>query len=156
MTQGTMPIIGYNYASRNIKRLKHSVRFALIFTTGVITVLCAAFIAFASPLVRSFMDNDTVVGYGSWFLRGFCIAMPLMCIDYSAVGIFQACGLGRRSLVFALLRKIVLEIPALFLLNYLFPLYGLPFASVFAEIVLMVVAIVMLLRLFKQLEAETN
>ena len=34
------------------------------------------------------------------------------------------------------MRKIVLEIPALYLLNYLFPLYGLAYAQFVAEFVL--------------------
>ena len=44
-------------------------------------------------------------------------------------------------LLFAVMRKIVLEIPALFILNYLFPLYGLAYAQCTAEIVLSVCAV---------------
>jgi len=98
------------------------------------------------------MDNDTVISYGSWFLTGFCIAMPFMCIDYSAVGVFQGCGMGSRSLIFALLRKIVLEIPAMVVLRHLFSLYGLPYATVFAEVVLASVSVIILARLFRKLE----
>ena len=50
-------------------------------------------------------------------------------IDFLAVGVFQACGLGKEAFIFAVLRKIVLEIPALFILNWIFPLYGLAYAQ---------------------------
>lgn len=156
MTQGSMPIFGYNFSSGNIKRLKKSVIFSFAFTVAVITAVCVGFIIFSKPLIRAFMDNDQVVGYGSWFLMAFCIAMPFMCIDYSAVGVFQSCGMGSRSLIFALLRKIVLEIPAMILLKVIYPLYGLPFATVFTEVVLSIVSIVILLRLFKKLAATSQ
>ena len=59
-----------------------------------------------------------------------------MCMDFLAVGVFQAIGMGGAALSFAILRKIVLEIPALYLLNWLFPLYGLAYAQFTAEFVL--------------------
>ena len=46
----------------------------------------------------------------------------------------------------------VLEIPALFILNALFPLYGLAYAQCITEMVLCVAAIVVLARLFRKLE----
>ena len=68
------------------------------------------------------------------------------------MGVFQACGLGRNSLIFAILRKVVLEIPALYILNRLFPLYGLAWAQFCAEVILAIAAVVTLSRLFRRLE----
>lgn len=75
-------------------------------------------------------------------------------MDFIAVGVFQASGLGKNALIFAILRKIVLEIPALFILNALFPLYGLAYAQFAAELILAAAAVVVLVRLFRRLEAE--
>ena len=60
--------------------------------------------------------------------------------------------MGRTALVFAILRKIILEIPALCILNWLFPLYGLAYAQFVAEFVLAVAAIVTLMRIFRKTE----
>ena len=95
-----------------------------------------------------FMKNPEVVSYGTKFMRGLCLALPFLCMDFLAVGVFQACGMGSKSLVFALLRKIVLEIPALFILNRLFPLYGLAYAQTAAEIILAAAAVLVLKRRF--------
>ena len=62
--------------------------------------------------------------------------------------------MGGTSLLFAVLRKVVLEIPALFLLEHFFPLYGLAYAQLCAEVVLAAVATVMLLRFFRRLERQ--
>ena len=96
------------------------------------------------------MDNAEIVAYGSQFLRGMCLGMVFLTTDFLVVGVFQALGLGKMALLFAILRKIVLEIPLLFILNWLFPLYGLAYAQCLAEMVLATVAIVILLRIFKQ------
>ena len=94
------------------------------------------------------------MAYGSRLLRGFCIAAPFLAIDFVGVGVYQACGLGHYSLIFALCRKLVLEIPMMFVLDALFPLYGLPYSQVVAEVVLAVAAVIVLARLFKRLERE--
>ena len=73
-----------------------------------------------------------------------------------AVGVFQAVGLGRNSLIFAILRKIVFEIPALIVLNLIFPLYGLAYAQLVAEVILAVAAALVLTRLIRRLEAEAQ
>ena len=91
------------------------------------------------------------MAYGAAFLRGFCLALPFLGLDFLAVGVFQACGLGKNAFAFAILRKVVLEIPALLLLNALFPLYGLAYAQLTAEVIL-AAAVVVLYRLFRHLE----
>ena len=80
--------------------------------------------------------------------------MPFLCMDFLAVGVFQAVGLGRYALVFAIMRKVVLEIPALYILNALFPLYGLSYAQLTAEVVLAATAVIVLIRLFRKLDRE--
>ena len=62
--------------------------------------------------------------------------------------------MGRYSFVFAILRKIVLEIPALCILNMIFPLYGLTYAQFTAEVVLAITAVIILRRLFQKLERQ--
>ena len=83
-----------------------------------------------------------------------CLGLVFLAVDFLAVGVFQACGMGKKALVFALLRKVVLEIPALFILNHIYPMYGLAYAQCSAEVILAITACIVLLRLFKKLEKE--
>ena len=100
------------------------------------------------------MGDPEIVEIGAMFLRGFALELPCQCLDFLAVAVFQSVGLGRYSLLFAVLCKLVLEIPALLLLNFLFPLYGLAYAQFTAELCLAIAAVVLLVRLFRQLELE--
>ena len=151
-SQGVMPLVSYNYSSGNIKRMRGGVRIALIVCLAIMTVVTVLYVAFPAFFVRLFMHDEAVVGYGSRFLVGLSLAQPFMCVDFMAVAVFQAVGLGRNSLIFAIMRKIVLEIPAIIVLNMLFPLYGLAYAQLVAEVVLAVAAVVVLTRLFRRLE----
>lgn len=156
LSQGLMPLVSYNYGSGNITRMKKAVVFAAKLSTVFMVLVTAGYYLGAAPLVRMFMKNETIVACGSRLLQGLCLAQPFLCIDFLAVGIFQACGLGRKSLIFAILRKIVLEIPALYLWNLAVPLYGLAYAQPTAELVLAIAAVIVLLRLFARLEAEAK
>jgi Na+-driven multidrug efflux pump len=115
-----------------------------------ITLVSVLYYFGAQNLVRLFMDNEAIIAYGTRFMRGFCLGLPFLCIDFLAVGVFQALGMGRRALIFAIMRKIILEIPAIFVLNYFFPLYGLAYTQFTAEVVLAIAALVMLRRIFRE------
>lgn len=154
LSQGIMPLISYNYASGNVDRMKQTLLFNVKIAGMFLLAITTGYYVAAGPLVTLFMDNAAVVGYGARFLRGMCLGLPFLCLDFLAVGVFQACGLGKYALVFAILRKIVLEIPALFILNSLFPLYGLAYAQLTAEVVLAAAAVVILLRLFRRMYSE--
>ena len=149
-SQGIMPLVSYNFASGNRRRMKDTILFAMKLMIPVLAVVMLLYHFGADTLIRLFMDNDTIVAYGGKFLQGFGLGLIFLCVDFLAVGVFQALGLGKYSLCFAVMRKIVLEIPALFILNYLFPLYGLAYAQCTAELVLAVCAVIMLRHIFKK------
>lgn len=153
-SQGIMPLVSYNYASGNRKRMKRGILFAAKVIVPVMLTV-TAFYWIASPtLIRAFMDNGEIIAYGTQFLRGMCLVMAFLCVDFLAVGVFQSLGMGKSALAFAVMRKVVLEIPLLLLMNALFPLYGLPYAQVIAEIMLSIAAVIMLRRIFRQCESQ--
>ena len=152
LSQGIMPLISYNYASGNIKRMKKTFFFTARIALVFLVLMEIAYYAGARTWVGLFMQDQQIVDYGARFLQGFCLGMPFLAIDFLAVGVFQACGLGKNAFLFAILRKVVLEIPALVLLNALFPLYGLAYAQFAAELVLAIAAVIVLARLFRRLE----
>lgn len=149
-SQGIMPLIGYNYASKNYKRMKKVLFFTAAITFVFMSLTTLGYYIGSRELITIFMKHKLIVNYGSRFLRGMCLATPFLAIDFLAVSVFQACGMGGKSLVFALLRKLILEIPALYILNSLYPLYGLAYAQPIAEFILAIAAIVVIVRMFQK------
>lgn len=138
--QGVMPLIGYNYASKNYSRMKEVIKKTFIISLSILFVLLLFFTLFRKPIVRVFMDNDTIVEIGSRFLLGFSFALPFMCIDFNVVGISQSFGIGKCALIFSFMRKAFLEIPFLFIFSHFFGLYGLAYPALAAEIVMAITA----------------
>ena len=153
-SQGMMPLISYCYASRRHDRMKNAIGFSVkISMTFMVTVLVVYHFG-ANFLTGLFMDNGEVVTYAGRFLQAFSLAQPFLALDFLCVGVFQACGKGRYAFVFAVLRKIVLEIPALVILDRIFPLYGLTYAQFAAELILSIVAVACLTRFMKKLNRQ--
>lgn len=155
LSQGIMPLISYNYASGNVPRMKKTLKFTVAISMSLITILSLALFLFSAPITSLFLNEPEVIGYGKQFLRGYSLSLPFLCFDFIGVAVFQACGMGGKSLVFAILRKIVFEIPALFILNRLFPLYGLSYAQLVSEVILAFAALMVLIKTFKRLEAKS-
>ena len=149
-SQGIMPLVSYNFASGNRKRMKSTILFAIKIVIPILLAVTVIYYLAAGGLISLFMENEAVVVYGTRFLRGFCLGITFLGIDFLSVGVFQALGFGKYALAFAIMRKIVLEIPALFILNWLFPLYGLAYAQCIAEIVLSICAVVILRHIFRK------
>lgn len=150
IAQGAMPLISYNYASRDYRRMKGIIRFDMMVDLAAMAAMTAGYWIFAGPLVRLFLNNAEVVAYGSVFLRGACLAIPFLAVDFTCVFTFQSVGMGGTTLVLALCRKLLLEIPLLFALNWAFPLYGLPYAQPVTEVVLALLGLALLRRVLRE------
>lgn len=148
-SQGIMPLVSYNYASGNRTRMKRAILFALRIIVCSMLLLSVVYFLLAPAMIRAFLDSGEIVEYGSRFLRVMCLGFAFLCTDFLAVGVFQALGMGRNALVFAICRKLVLETPLLFVLNHLYPLYGLPFAQLITEVFLSCMGILMLRRIMQ-------
>ena len=151
--QGIMPLVGYNYSARNSERMKKAIIFTAKISVVFIVIATLLYYIFAGGLISLFMKDEAIVSYGTAFLRGFCLGLPFLCIDFLAVGIFQAVGMGKESFIFAILRKVALEIPALWILNKIRPLYGLAYSQLCAELVLSVAAVFVLKKLFDKVSS---
>jgi Na+-driven multidrug efflux pump len=113
-------------------------------------LIALCFYAGAEFFVGMFIQNGEIIGYGTRFLRGLCLALPFLNMDFLAVGVFQSVGMGKKAFAFAILRKIIMEIPAIYLLNRLLPLYGIAYAQFVTEVILAAVAVITIRRMFRE------
>lgn len=155
-TQGIMPLISYSYTGKRPDRFEEAIRFAAKLMIPCMAVVAAVGWIWAGPLTGLFIGDAEIIGYGELFLRGFCASMPFMLADFMAVGVFQSVGQGNMALVFALLRKIVFEIPAIILLNTIFHEYGITYAGFISESILAVCGSVMVSRIIRNFRIQVG
>lgn len=154
ISQGIMPLISYNYSAENYKRMKAFLTFTTKIVLGLMSAVTVLFFIFSREISGFFIDTQTVIDFAAKFLQGMCISLPFICMDFMAVGVFQSCGMGKKALIFAILRKIIFEIPIIFILNRFFPLYGLAWAQTITEIILAIIAVIVLVKMFRGFERK--
>ena len=131
--QGMMPLVAYNYASGDRKRLSDAIRLSRSLGLLVAAVSILLYEIFAAPLTRLFLEDAQTVEMAAQFLRARVLATPLMFLSFFTVYLFQGFGKGHISLFLGVVRWLGLNIPMLFLLNALFGMYGLVWSQVAAD-----------------------
>lgn len=116
LSQGGQPIVGYNYGAGNLDRVKKT--FRLVFTCSLVfsTLSCLAIELFPGMFVAMFNDKPELVEIAVWTLRVYAAGMFMLGIQNSCQQTFVALGQAKISLFLALLRKIILLIPLIFIL----------------------------------------
>ena len=144
---GMTPLVAYNYASKNHKRMKEffsAARFAGL----VISVMCVVFYRFCAPyIVRAFISDADTVRYGTEFLQSRCFATPFMFLSFHMVHFMQAVNRGKVSFQLAVIRQICLNIPILILLNHFFGMSGIVWTQLIADAINVVVSYIIYRRL---------
>ncbi|HWP79804.1 MAG TPA: MATE family efflux transporter [Candidatus Acidoferrum sp.] len=124
VSNGLLPLLAYNHSAGNEARRRQAFRFGCSVSLGFSLLCLVCYEAFAPQLSALFIADPVTVRYSTAFLRIMVTAMPMMSVCYPMIIQFQAMGCTREALVASVLRKGVLDIPFLFLLDRLFPLYG--------------------------------
>ncbi len=124
VSSGLLPLLAYNYSSGNQQRRRSAFRFGTT-VSFLFSLLCLiVYEIFAPGLSSLFISDPLTIAYSAGFLRRMVTAMPMMSVCYPMIIQFQAMGKFKESLVCSVIRKGVLDIPLLFLMNSLLGLYG--------------------------------
>lgn len=116
LAQGAQPIISYNYGAKQMDRVKKA--FKLFFITGFIYtgVMWLLLMIVPGVFVSIFNKTPEVMEMTSWAIRIFFAGMFMMGVQSACQQTFLALGQAKISLFLALLRKIILLIPLIFIL----------------------------------------
>lgn len=156
MTQGTLPLIGYNYSSGNRKRMLSALKVLLVDALVVSAAGMALMFFGADIITRCFIADATTVEYGRTFLKIVCLACPTTALNFMAITIFQATGKKVQPLVLSFLRKGGLDIPLMMLLHAAIGMEGVLWATPLADLLAGVVAAILVLPYLKKLKREGN
>lgn len=136
LCQGMMPLAGYNYSAGNLARMRESVRFSRLVGLVFGFASVAMYEIFAPYIMRIFIADPQTVELGTHFLRARSLATPFMFICFHLVNFFQAVGFGGRALALGSARWVVFNIPLLFVMNWVFGMYGIVWTQVVADVMM--------------------
>ena len=139
--QGMVPIVAYNYAAKNFKRMKAVSRYSLLMGVICGLISIALYEAFAPQIMRFFIADAQTVLLGTSFLRIRCLATLFMFMSFYHVNLFNGYGQGGHALILGVIRWAVLNIPMLFLLNRLVGMYGIVWTQFLADVITVLISV---------------
>lgn len=120
LSQGAQPIISYNFGARNARRVRDAFRCLLKTCVLYSAALWALVQLFPRLFVTIFNNNPVLVDYAAWALRIYMGVTCLFGIQVACQQTFVALGNAKTSLFLAVLRKIILLIPLIYILPNFF------------------------------------
>ncbi|MGH4124730.1 MAG: MATE family efflux transporter [Clostridium sp.] len=124
LTQGIMPIVGYNYGAKNKHRVLETVKYGCIFACAIMLVGTTVFVIFPRQLLMLFSSTQQMEAIGIECLRIISVGFAFSGIAIVLSTVFQALGKAAVSLIISFARQIIILIPLAFILSKLIGLTG--------------------------------
>ena len=116
LTQGAQPIISFNYGAMKAERVKKAFRI-LLFSCLIYSAALWSVSMFAPRVFASMFTNDSkLIEYSVWAIRIYMASSLLFGAQIACQQAFIALGNAKASIFLALLRKVILLIPLIFIL----------------------------------------
>ncbi|EQK44523.1 MATE efflux family protein [[Clostridium] bifermentans ATCC 638] len=144
LTQGAQPIISFNYGADKLDRVRKTFRLLLVSCLVYTTLMWGAIMMFPQVFVSIFNSNPQLVEITVWSMRIYFAGILLFGAQIACQQTFLALGQAKISMILALLRKIILLIPLIFILPVFFEnkLQGVLTAEPVADITAAIVTII--------------
>lgn len=111
ITQGSQPVMGYNYGAKEWKRVKDAIRFNTLI--GVVYTLFAWILVMLLPrfLFGIFTNDPEIIVLGPKSLNIYFFGFFFMSFQFAGQSVFQALGYAKQAIFFSLLRKAFIVFP---------------------------------------------
>ncbi len=153
---GGQPLIGYNYGSKNSKRLKEILKFSYISAMVLGLVFTAVMCIFAPEIIGIFMRDDAIITNGAMMLRFQQAGMVFMSITLVSTCVCQSVGSAAGSFALSISRQGVLYVIVLFIMQAAFGYQGVLMSQMVADIGTAVMAAIIILKIIKNIENKNK
>lgn len=116
LTQGAQPIISYNYGAKNLDRVKKTFKLLLLTCLSYSTLIVILLMLFPDFFVSIFNNKPELMEITTWSIKIYFAGMFIFGAQIACQQTFLALGRAKISLFLALLRKVVLLVPLIFIL----------------------------------------
>lgn len=139
VTQGFLPVAGYNYGAGNKARVRESIGMSIKMAGGLAIVVFAIIMILAKPIVSIFTTDSQIIAETPGALRWVFAASPIIAVQLIGAAYFQAAGKPTKALMLTLSKQGFFLIPLVLILPQFLGLWGVwvafPIADVLSTIV---------------------
>ena len=143
--QGAQPIFGFNYGAKNFKRVRDTLKLAIL-SSFIFSLFAFALFMFAPrPLISLFGEgNELYYEFGVKYLRVFLFFTFLNGIQIASTTFFQAIGKAVKGAILSLIKQVIFLLPLLVVLPMFMGVDGCMFAAPISDFIAFVSAAIML------------
>ena len=116
LTQGAQPIIGFNYGAKKMDRVKKTFRLLLVSCVAFTAVIWLICMILPQAFILIFTDQAELIAFTKWAIRIYMAVSVIFGVQISCQQTFVALGNAKTSVFLALLRKVILLIPLIYIL----------------------------------------
>ena len=150
ITQGFLPIAGFNYGAHNKERVITLIRLTLIVVTVMASLVFGLIFIFAAPIAQLFTNDSEVITQTPYALRWVFAATPILGIQLIGAAYFQAIGKAIPALLLTLTRQGFFFLPLVFILPSYFGIDGIWMAFPIGEALATIITAFFLFRELKK------
>lgn len=118
ITNGSQPVLGFNYGAKEYGRVRQGVRFTTAVTIIYTVVAWIIVMLIPGVFIRMFSSDLTLMENGIHSLQIFFFGFFMMAFQVSGQAVFVGLGKSRQAVFFSLLRKAIIVVPLTFILPY--------------------------------------
>jgi putative MATE family efflux protein len=150
VSNGLLPIVGFNYGANNYKRLWQAVKLAALGIMILLAVMTIIMIIFAPWIVDVFTDDPSLIAETVPALRLLLSTMFIVGPLMMFITAFQGLSQGTKALFLSLLRQFICFIPVIFLFRHLWGLMGIWIAMPASDILSFALVFTFIYREYKK------
>ncbi|MDR2900139.1 MAG: MATE family efflux transporter [Treponema sp.] len=111
LTNGSIPVMSFNYGSKTFTRIKQAIRFTTI--TGIAYAVIAWLVIFLFPelFIRIFTDDQNLITAGIPALHIYFFGFFMMVLQVCGQCTFLALGKAKQAIFFSIFRKVIIVVP---------------------------------------------
>lgn len=115
-TQGSLPVMGYNYGARDYARVRQCIKFITKLCVVYATLVCIFLQLFPELMIRIFNDDPALIQAGARCVRIYSCCFFMMSLQMAGQNTFLALGRSKQAIFFSLLRKAIIVVPLVYIL----------------------------------------
>ncbi len=139
VTQGFLPIAGYNYGAKNYTRVSETISTSIKWAAGLASLIFIVILIFAESIVAVFSTDVTILKETPNALRLVFAASPIIAIQLIGAAYFQAAGKAIPALLLTLTKQGFFLIPLILILPKYYGIFGVwisfPIADVLSTVI---------------------
>jgi len=139
ITQGFIPIAGFNYGAKNKKRVEEVIRIALLYATSFATLVFLMINIFSNSIGSIFTSELSVLEKAPAAIRWVFVATPIVGVQLIGAAYYQAIGKALPALLLSLTRQGIFFIPLVYFLPSFLGINGVWLAFPIAELLAAIV-----------------